>query len=549
MVKIPWEKLAENPKASEALVTMMLLRLRPGARAVDGKGGDEGRDLYEYVDGETLTLYEAKSFSGRMGKAQRSQVVESLRSAARHQPDHWDLLVPIDPNPSEQRWFDSLRQEFQFVREWRGRSWLDAQFAAHPDLVRYALHESSDYILERIAELKMEREVMPKIPDYIDRAVTLHQRGQEISPHYSLQTELDANGNSLIHLIPKNPGSREGEIRLLGSPQFPAGAHGEAQRRQYEETMRFGGEMELAAENVAGISVSGPVELGLDALPLAGMRIISPREEISPPIHAQLAVQQESGLPQVSVPLEFTRRERGSAGGTLYGQAIGGFLKVRLRLENGSGKCSFTFSVDPPPYSMPQTFVPALRLIGNMRPGRTVALAFASDIPSRLYAPLGDRDVFDRWPPEEAMWWASAFEDLVHLQNRTGCFFPVPDEFTKADARDVRDVLALLSGETITLRGTVLSLVVTSSEALDQLTAPPGQVSRLRAQSQGLSFQIGGQEIELGAGVDTYTLDKVLNLAEARRELAENGQATVRLRVSKQFPATRHLPDTQTSPE
>ncbi|MFI2040883.1 tetratricopeptide repeat protein [Streptomyces bottropensis] len=133
-------------------MTLLVLRLRERAQAVDGRGGDGGRDLFEYTDEGELVLYETKSFTGRMDTGRRRQVVRSLVSAARHQPDHWDLLVPIDANPAEQRWFDGLRVTFPFVRWWRGRSWLDEKFAAHPDLVRYALQEAPEYLLERIAE-------------------------------------------------------------------------------------------------------------------------------------------------------------------------------------------------------------------------------------------------------------------------------------------------------------------------------------------------------------------------------------------------------------
>jgi hypothetical protein len=94
--------------------------LQKQAHPVDGTGGDGGRDLFEYTDNGELVVYETKSFTGRMNAGRRRQVERSLVSAARHQPDHWDLLVPIDPNPVEQRWFDGLRGEFPFVRRWLG---------------------------------------------------------------------------------------------------------------------------------------------------------------------------------------------------------------------------------------------------------------------------------------------------------------------------------------------------------------------------------------------------------------------------------------------
>ncbi|MFF7987925.1 hypothetical protein ACFZDK_54465 [Streptomyces sp. NPDC007901] len=166
-----------NLSSTEALVTMLVLRLRQGARAVDGSGGDGGRDLFEHTAGGELLVYETKSFTSRLDQTRRKQVVRSLESAARHQPDRWDLLVPIDHNPAELWWFEGLREQFPFVREWRGRSWLDEKFAAHPDLVRYALQESGDYILQRIAEARAKRDVLlGGLTDYLERASALHAR-------------------------------------------------------------------------------------------------------------------------------------------------------------------------------------------------------------------------------------------------------------------------------------------------------------------------------------------------------------------------------------
>ncbi|MFC9285090.1 hypothetical protein [Streptomyces collinus] len=112
MVEVPWEQLAKKPKVCESLVTLLLLRLYPRAQPVDGMGGDGGRDLFEYTENNELINYEVKSFTGRMTKSRRDQVQRSLVSTARSQPDHWDLVVPIDPNPTEQLWFDGLRSEF-----------------------------------------------------------------------------------------------------------------------------------------------------------------------------------------------------------------------------------------------------------------------------------------------------------------------------------------------------------------------------------------------------------------------------------------------------
>ncbi|MFD7868188.1 hypothetical protein [Streptomyces sp. NPDC059783] len=510
---------------------------------MDGAGGDGGRDLYEYTPGNELILYEAKSFTGRMVAGRRSQVVDSLRSAARHQPDHWDLLVPIDPTPSEQRWFDLLRTEFPFVRSWRGRSWLDMHFAEHPDLVRYALQEAGDYILERIAEARAERDVLLSVPDYLERVQVLHARAQEISPHYALRAEIDASGNRTVHVTPKGP-SGHGAFNFTLT--FREGEVGDAEKRLVEQVMSFGGEVELTSDHLIEASVTGPAELGLGTLPLGGLRITSPKEELSPPLSAQLAIRQGSGLPVISLPVRFTQRDTGVAGATLHGSDFSNFLSVRLRVDRGTGTCKLTFDVALSTPSLPQNMVPVLRMIGSACPGRSLTLTFAGEARGRLNAQVTTDMILGTWSPEEAMWWADAFEDLIRLQSRTGHYFPVPEDFSKRDALDVKEALALLDGETVTLRAKSLSLEVTSSEALEQLAAWPQ--FKIAALSESLNIKIGDHEIDLGPSIDTCTTDKLLNLKQARRELSQCGQATVQMSVSARFPVTRRL-GTDLAPE
>ncbi|WP_416531795.1 hypothetical protein [Streptomyces coelicoflavus] len=337
-------------------MTLLVMRLRERAQPVDGAGGDGGRDLFEYTDDDKLVVYEAKSFTGRMTPGRRRQVRKSLVSVARHQPDHWDLLVPIDPNPAEQAWFDGLRGEFEFVRHWRGRIWLDEKCAAHPDLVRYALQESADYILERIAQARAERDVLHcGISDYLERARALHGRVQEISPHYAVQTLLDADGRTVVHLSPRGPDpDGQGAIRLTGPVRFAGHDGQEARRRQrFEEVMRFGGEVELSADNLAEATLSGPAGLGLERIAVGGVRISSARQEVTPPLQGQVAVQLSSGVPLASLPVRFTQRVSGSDGGILYGSDMTGVMRVRLRYSHGDRSAQLKFTFQPPEAAMP----------------------------------------------------------------------------------------------------------------------------------------------------------------------------------------------------
>ncbi|MEV4865504.1 hypothetical protein MRBLMF1_006986 [Streptomyces ossamyceticus] len=528
------------------MVTMLVLRLRERARAVDGSGGDGGRDLFEDAEDGELVVYEAKSFTGRMTAVRRRQVVGSLVSAARHQPDHWDLLVPIDHNPAELLWFEGLREQFPFIRHWRGRSWLDEKFAAHPDLVRYALQESGDYILDRVAEARAERDVLlGGVPDYLERASALHARAQEISPHYALHTTLGADGQTVVHLTPKGA-APDGQtaVRFTGRVRFPAGDEQEtARRRQFEETMRFGGEVELTADNLAETRLAGPAELGLERLTLAGVRITSPRQEVTPPLRGQVIVQQPSGLPVASLSVAFTHRVLGTDGGTLYGSDMTGLMRVQARFHRRDLSGQLKFSFVPPETAMPTALVPVLRLIAESQPSRFMTLVFAGDSSDGLRAPITTGMTPPGWEEGEARFWADAYNDLARLQSRTSQYFPVPDDFTRQDVREVKEVHALLDGEEIVLRGETVSVEVISAEGLDQLADIRGGTFRLTAGYESMIFTIGDHQIDLGPCTETYTMDKILNMKEARRELAEQGHAKVIMRLAERFPAVRYLGD------
>ncbi|MFJ8113053.1 hypothetical protein [Streptomyces sp. NPDC096132] len=545
MVRVPWEKLAENPRLSESLVTLLVMRLRERAQAVDGTGGDGGRDLFEYTDDGELVVYEAKSFTGRMSAGRRRQVERSLVSAARHQPDHWDLLVPIDPNPAEQRWFDGLRDEFPFVRRWLGRSWLDEKFAAEPGLVRYALQEAEAYILECIAEARAERDTLAGgVSDYAERARALHARVQEISPHHAVHTSLNSDGRTAVHLTPRGPDpDGQNTIRFTARVRFAGGDEQETRRRlRFEEALRFGGEVELTADNLAEAALSGPAGLGLERIAVGGVRITSHRQEVTPLLRGKVVVQQPSGVPLASLPVTFTHRVSGLDGGTLHGRDGTGLLRVRMRYHPRDRCARLTFSFELPESVLPQALVPVLRLIALSRPGRFLEVGFAGAGTVRLRAPITTSMTPASWEPGEAQLWADAFDDLARLQTRTHQFFPLPDDFGKREAREVKDALALLDGEEVVLQGDTVSVGAASAEALTNLgdLFHDGML-RVTNGCESTLFTFGEHQIDLGPSTEIYTMDKVLNMQQARRDLAAHGHATVVLHLAERFPPVRYL--------
>ncbi|MGW2397021.1 hypothetical protein ACWCYY_10755 [Kitasatospora sp. NPDC001664] len=540
MVQIPWGDLASQPKAVENLISMLLIRLHPNAVPVDGTGGDGGRDLFEYTETGALMNYEIKSFTGRMTKGRRQQVTDSLRSTARHQPDHWDLLVPIDANPAEAQWFDSLRSQFPFVRNWHGLTWLNTHFAAHPDLVRYAVYSDSDELVRLIAETRAEQDVMLRgIPDLAARHAALAARSKELSPHYELTIQTADTGEPIVHISPKSAHiPEEEEISFNGQIVFstvdPAQ---DSRRREFEEALKFGGaDVHIPTENLRDLSVTAPASLGITGTADGGsLTLLSNIQPLPEPITATLMVRPHSGPPSASVHLTFDHRSTGTAGGRLYGADAAGVIRAQFQLEMDTRRSRLNVTFIPPERGMPHVYLPALRLASTMLPGCTLEFELHHH-GGKVSGPISGHLI----PPDAARWWFNAFNDLAQLQELTGHYFPVtPEDLNPHEVREIKETLALLNGEHVQVPSTVITVTVTSHEALDQLEG--NENVRLAAVHPNVVHEISKTRIDLGPMVQVVEARPATNLPQARHQLDRTGEATVTFPISPETPPIRYL--------
>lgn len=150
MGDVEWPK---DPGAYEQAVAVLLSCMHPQLVRVDGSGGDGGRDA-QLTAPDGLHVFEMKSFTGRMTKGRRDKVEKSLGRAALLNPVSWDVIVPIDLNPTEEKWFSGLQQRFSFPLLWRGATWIKARLAEHPAVRRFYFanhHAELGHLLQEIA--------------------------------------------------------------------------------------------------------------------------------------------------------------------------------------------------------------------------------------------------------------------------------------------------------------------------------------------------------------------------------------------------------------
>jgi len=64
----------------EELISQLLVA-ELNAKPVDGAGGDRGIDCFVKNEDNSLTVFQAKFFLGRLTRSHRRQILESLRTA------------------------------------------------------------------------------------------------------------------------------------------------------------------------------------------------------------------------------------------------------------------------------------------------------------------------------------------------------------------------------------------------------------------------------------------------------------------------------------
>ena len=175
-MSIRWDDF--EPQGYEDMVSVLLSRLHPDAQRIDGKGGDGGRDvqIVSGQDGQITDAFELKFFTGRMMSGQRKQVERSLKRATALGPAQWTLVVPIDPTPAEEKWFRQLGTGYCFPTRWYGKTWLDENMSAFPDIRRYFFEGAEAEVVRLLLELREEQAMVTSVPDVVGRAQTLRKR-------------------------------------------------------------------------------------------------------------------------------------------------------------------------------------------------------------------------------------------------------------------------------------------------------------------------------------------------------------------------------------
>ena len=256
--RVDWSDPRIGPGVYEDMVSVLISRLYTGTQRIDGSGGDGGRDVQLPLP-SGLEIFELKSFTGRMTPTRRRQVEKSLAKAAKHSPSAWHLVVPINHNPAELKWFESVTKKYSFPCDWLGMDWLDGHMANHPELPRYYIEGSSDEIVTVLRELNKEQAYLARgLPDAVERISVLTARLNELDPHYMFGFSASPVDGVRVTVLPRYPGAENDRpIRINASFNFPDTAEGHAAAAALNDTLSYGTSGTVAGEFISNVTVEG----------------------------------------------------------------------------------------------------------------------------------------------------------------------------------------------------------------------------------------------------------------------------------------------------
>lgn len=499
---IRWEAL--DPAKTERAVKLLIRRLHPMAQGIDGAGGDDGRDIrWDGPDG--LVIFEVKSYPDRLTNAQKRKIKGSLTNAAAHSPVRWVLVMPLDPSPAEESWFDGLRREHpEITLEWRGRDWLDGQFAQHADLRRYV--EGSDYeLLERARELGFEQAALANgATDLVARVDALvHGRARELSPYWQVDVATEGDGTNLRY------SARVPDAAILDPVVFRPtftfrtdDPEAVTVMRQLERAFNYGAGATVGGRYIERFEIEASEQtrqlFDIGEMTEDGQIQIGEAENNEGlPLPMTLMVTTPEGVVVASIGITLTKRTVGRRGIQLFGTDASGVMIVTQIVdhaaENGFRTGRFHFAFEEVIGRYPYAVRPVMDFILAIEPGNQLSAHLG-------HARMGYADIADDWV-EKIRPVAKLVVTLDELQRHYGEMFPVPDGLRVRDLLELEIARQLLAGQTVKWLDRAITMQV-RAERLEEFLASvdlrrePG--SSLVLRNPAMSFACGDRSFDVG---------------------------------------------------
>lgn len=503
----------------EVIMAIFLAQDAPNLIRRTPASGDGGIDLIVPTDAGSH-VYQVKGFTGRFNKGRKSQVQKSWASVST-EPRlagpilSYTLIVPIDPTPDEQAWFQDLTRSSEWKVEYQGEVYWHALAAKYPEVPDYYLFGGRERVSERSEAVRSAflSPDSPLLAKDVGKAVlalgTSLNRGD---PHYSYElkfsvefplerpppdalsftTGIRGEGWITTHIRPKhNLAQEESPIQLSLQIKAPAGVDNASFISDLDDHLSFGTALEVPEGWASGmVEAPGGFSQSLESATV----LIGPAATNAPRKRFQLTIESPSG--DILGIIVATRE-----GGTI-GERLGGTIHL---VEERSG-LSVDFRFNPPDsdgMSGGSVNMKVPRFGGQPAKRLEDACGFISHFSSPntliMREEFGRGKVLDSalggLDPIVPLGVLQYVLDLAFLQDRADDPILVPDSPDPDEARDLRAYVQAMNGQPA--EGTWSEITVTLSGSRSEAPMAAGGPVQL-LMSFPLQFHLDGQVIELG---------------------------------------------------
>lgn len=489
-----WDRIGQPhfDRVVEALVHR-LYNETAEVRAVNGRGGDGGRDI-DVMQGGRLRIYQLKYFpDGLQGRGRRPSIKKSFKRAMDHDPYEWVLVVPCTLTPGERAFVMGLGEGRDVKITVMDRAALDDRLATHSDIERSLSRTSGDGgLLDYAKIMNRERDVLAGgSADLGVRVQALGRVVDDLDPNWTV--DFAREGDKVIQTLrAKHPRAHEVSpiTMTISGTAMDADLSAAVTR-----SLGFGVSeaVELPPDVVTSLTVSGPEWIAQTFTNTAVLwRPISPVSDTR--AAASVAFLGEDGSVQASYAGRLKARGSGSLGSSIEVDLPGALLRVLSPFdESAPAKLAYQFDLAG---LSPAEALKVLRLRrrlllgGDFRVMIDGQLAGAGSLPKS-----GTADDLRRWAQLQLF-----LEDLEVVQRHCEQDFPIPADMSMTDRIALRMARLLVEGRCVASpfsRELTITLVWIDDANTRELLS--GRPQSLRVTSSEYGITIAGHLLNLGS--------------------------------------------------
>lgn len=545
-VQIDWSHLGREQ--FERVVETLLARMYrddPDLRAepVDGRGGDEGRDVdvVRRADDELEGIYQLKYFpdglSGERVK-RREQVRRSFVAAMQHDVRFWTLVIPVNPTPKEKAFVRKLRGERDVKVKIMGRADLDVAIAQYPDLIDYY---NRDGVLAILRDIGQEKAGLATTGDLDDTLSNLRRRIDGRSPDWGEVVRLE-RGTTIRELYAKDPRAPELEPITINLVTDLDKLDAET-RDRLTAVLDYGlGSVSLPPLAVQSFKIEGPEWIASEE---AGVHIefhtVMPDGKAGRPF--ELRILNDQGWTDLALRGHSTRTGQGAVGVGVVAEFPGGltmtFQFPRDRSESGS--LQITFEVAGQDAVAAER---ALRVSETIRSGRP-AQVWVDDLRLATVVASVLSGAADQDPAPLLL-----ASDLAVISRYFDIPLVIPGQLSGHERAEIRSCRLLLEGRCVLVpgvRGMTAQLSGSTDERFEEILSGG---EHLIAVDSGLLYEVQGHQLAIPEARVFHPRLRVEDGEQAVAALrAGNAQGTEVSWVPVDgHPFRAYLPDAQDDP-